>query len=208
MRFANRARQQTAGGAAQPEHGPRAQPARRRQVPADALLLAAIAAAGIAGGTAYAATSGQQTAGGTTVSTRTVRGLGTVLVNSSGRTLYFNTEELSGKILCTGACLGFWFPATTPSSAAPRLAVDLAGKLSTIRRPGTKEFQLAYQGKPLYTFRFDASAGQAKGNDFTDHFGSMTFHWHAVVTASTTGSKTAPTTSAPYSGSTGYNYSS
>jgi predicted lipoprotein with Yx(FWY)xxD motif len=177
-------------------------------VPAGAFLLAAVAGAGIAGGTAYAATSGHQTVGAAVVSTRTVHGLGTVLVNSSGRTLYFNTEEVNGKILCTGACLGFWFPATTSSSAAPKLTVNLPGKLSTIRRPGTKEIQLAYEGKPLYTFRLDGSAGQAKGNDFTDHFGSMTFHWRAVVTTATSGSKTPPTTSASYSSGSGYNYSS
>jgi predicted lipoprotein with Yx(FWY)xxD motif len=208
MRFAVRARQQVIGGAAQPEHRQGARSARRRRVPAGAFLLAAIAGTGIAGGTAYAATSGHHAAGGMVVSTRTVHGLGTVLANSSGRTLYFNTEEVSGKILCTGACLGFWFPATTSSNAAPKLTVNLPGKLSTIRRPGTKQFQLAYQGKPLYTFRFDGSAGQAKGNDFTDHFGPMTFHWRAVLTTAASGSKTPATTAPAYGGSTGYNYSS
>jgi predicted lipoprotein with Yx(FWY)xxD motif len=208
MRVAIWARLQMTGGAAQPRHrqGPRS--ARRQRGPARAFVLAAIVGTGVAGGTAYAATPGHQAAGGVVVSTRAVHGLGTVLVNSSGRTLYFNTEEVSGKILCTGACLGFWFPATTSSSAAPKPTVNLPGKLSTIRRPGTNQFQLAYQGKALYTFRFDGSAGQAKGNDFTDHFGAMTFHWRAVVTTGTRGSKTPPTTTPANGGGTGYNYSS
>lgn len=208
MRLAIKARHQMTGGSALPEHGQGARLARSRRGPARALVIGAIVGTGVAGGSAYAAASGHETAGGAVVSTRTVHDLGTVLANSSGRTLYFNTEEASGKILCTGACLGFWFPATTSSSAAPKPTANLPGKLSTIRQPGTNQFQLAYQGKALYTFRLDGSAGQAKGNDFTDHFGAMTFHWRAVVTTQTSGSKTPSTTTPAYGGNTGYNYSS
>jgi len=65
--------------------------------------------------------------------------------------------------------------------------------------------QLTYNGRPLYTFRLDRSPGQAKGNDFVDDFGSVSFTWRAVtakVTAAGSGSGGATPGSTPSSGYT------
>lgn len=184
-----------------------------RQGPARALLVAAVVGAGLAAGGAAAAAAAAPhamaskanppTRSKVILSTKKIPGVGTVLVNRSGHTIYFNTEETSGKILCTSSCLEFWIPVTAPSGVVPRATVKLPGTLSTIRRPGTSEAQVVYKGKPLYTFRLDTSAGQAKGNGFTDHFGPKTFHWRAAITThAAAATKATPTTSSGYN----YNY--
>ena len=115
------------------------------------------------------------------VSARKLPGVGTVLVNRSGKTLYSPQQEAHGKILCTGSCLSFWFP--VPAGAGALQAPSgVTGALGTIHRPGGRT-QLTYNGKPLYTFRLDLTPGQAHGNNFTDHFGGTSFTWHAITTS-------------------------
>jgi predicted lipoprotein with Yx(FWY)xxD motif len=159
--------------------------------------LAAVAVAGLvagcsSGGSSASAGGGstQQAGGGTqqagaglTISSRQVSGVGTVLTNQSGRTLYTPEQEANGSIKCTGSCLGFWFPVTTAQGAAPHAASGLTGKLSSIKRPDNGDLQLTYNGDPLYTFRLDSAPGQAHGNNFTDSFGGQTFLWHVAATS-------------------------
>ena len=169
--------------------------ARRAGPPA----LAAIAAAGLlaacgstgggagagggpgTGGTASAA-HGMAARGGMVISVRKLPGVGTVLADRSGRTLYSPQQEAGGKIVCTGGCLGFWFPVRVAAGAALRAPTGVTGALGMIHRPGGLT-QLTYNGKPLYTFRLDQAPGQAHGNNFTDHFGGTTFTWHALTTS-------------------------
>ena len=139
---------------------------------------------------------------------RTMTGIGTTLVNRSGRTIYSPEQEADGKIACTGTCLTFWFPVIARPGATLRLPAGFAGKLGTVRRPDNGKTQLTYNGEPLYTFRLDTAAGQAHGSNFTDHFGSMSFTWHAMTAAGRaktnsnpsppSGSYTYPSTPAGY----------
>src|SRR5204862_1862209 len=90
--------------------------------------------------------------------------LGTVLVNSKGRTLYRLAAEKKGKFICTGSCTQLWHPMRASHGSKPTGTV---GSLSTVKRPdGTK--QIAYKGSPLYAFAQDARPGQAKGQGFKD----------------------------------------
>ena len=151
--------------------------------------LAAAAAAGLLAACGSAGTSGT---GGkadlpgashrAVVSARKLPGVGTVLVNRSGKTLYSPRQEAHGKILCTGSCLTFWFPVPSGAGAAPQAPSGVTGALGTIRRPDGRT-QLTYNGKPLYTFRLDLAPGQAHGNNFTDHFGGTSFTWRAITTS-------------------------
>ena len=134
----------------------------------------------------------QNAAAGMTVSTRTVAGVGTVLTDQSGKTLYTPQQEASGAIKCTAACLGFWFPVTVGKGTAPHAASTLTGTLSSIQRPDGGSRQVTYNGKPLYTFRLDNAPGQAHGNNFTDQFGSQTFSWQAVTVGGTSGAPSQP----------------
>jgi predicted lipoprotein with Yx(FWY)xxD motif len=114
------------------------------------------------------------------VSLRKLPGVGAVLVDRSGKTLYSPQQEANGKIMCTGGCLSFWFPVRVAAGIALRPPAGVTGALGSIHRPGGLT-QLTYNGKPLYTFRLDQAPGQAHGNDFTDHFGGTAFTWHALT---------------------------
>jgi predicted lipoprotein with Yx(FWY)xxD motif len=175
-----------------------------------AVAAAALLAACSSGGSTAPAASGSGgtsqsgAASGTILSTRQVSGAGTVLTDQSGMTVYENQQEAGGKILCTGTCLSFWFPVTVGQGVTPTAASSVTGKLGTVSRPGGGT-QLTVNGHPLYTFKQDTSPGSDKGNDYSDHFGSQSFTWHALTTAGAaapTGASTSGST--PASNSYGY----
>jgi predicted lipoprotein with Yx(FWY)xxD motif len=179
--------------------------------------LAAVAVAGLVAGCGSGSSSAsagsastQQAGGGTqqavvglTISSRQVSGVGTVLTNQSGRTLYTPEQEASSSIKCTGSCLSFWFPVTMAQGATPHAASGVTGKLGSVKRPDSGDLQLTYNGDPLYTFRLDSAPGQAHGNNFTDSFGGQAFLWHV---ASVSGAAPAGGQPGNPSGSSGYNY--
>jgi predicted lipoprotein with Yx(FWY)xxD motif len=81
-----------------------------------------------------------------------------VLVDAHGMTVYTFDKDVagSGKSACTGGCLENW-PAVKAGDA------PLPEPYSTIvRDDGSK--QLAYHGKPLYTFVKDKKAGDREGD--------------------------------------------
>ncbi|HEX7609455.1 MAG TPA: hypothetical protein VF380_02170 [Solirubrobacteraceae bacterium] len=126
----------------------------------------------------------------------------TVLVNSSGMTLYSLSGEQGGKFICTSsACLQVWHPLTV-SSGTPSGSV---GSLATVKRSdGT--VQVTYKGMPLYTFAADQSAGEAKGQGLKD-VGT----WTAVTVSAGSGAPTSKTTTSESSspgsgGGTKYGY--
>src|SRR5439155_9746983 len=94
-----------------------------------------------------------------TLSATDVAGLGTVLVNGDGRTMYLLNSEQGGKITCTDAngCTKVW-----PDTELPRgMTAGIAGNgvqaalLGTARGPSGAMY-LTYGGWPLYTFSGDA----------------------------------------------------
>ncbi len=158
----------------------------------------ALVAAGCGSSTSSTGQSnaGAATAASSVVAVRTVPGAGKVLVDSSGHTLYSAQQETGGMIHCTGSCVAVWVPLTT-SGTSMTLPSGVTGHLTTIKRPDSGKMQLAYGGKPLYTFKLDGSAGQAKGNGAHDAFNGNAFSWRAAVVA---GGAAAP---APSPSSTG-----
>jgi len=81
-----------------------------------------------------------------------------ILVDAHGMTVYTFDKDVagSGKSACTGGCLENW-PAVKAGDA------PLAEPYSTVvRDDGSK--QLAYHGKPLYTFVKDKKAGDREGD--------------------------------------------
>ena len=85
--------------------------------------LAAAAAAGLLAACGSAAGGGMAQLPGAShrvvVSARKLPGVGTVLVNRSGKTIYSPQQEAHGKLLCTGSCLTFWVPVLAGAGAAP-----------------------------------------------------------------------------------------
>ena len=95
--------------------------------------------------------------------------LGTILVDSQGRTLYMFGADTANKSHCSGACATNWPPATGKAQAGK--GVDKA-KLRVIAGN-----QLSYAGHPLYRFAGDGSAGDTKGQG-VNAFGGA---WHVVA---------------------------
>jgi predicted lipoprotein with Yx(FWY)xxD motif len=120
-----------------------------------------------------ASPSGADLSSNAAVSTRDVTGVGTVLVDNAGKTLYFTDSDEAGTIRCTADCLKLWQPAPAPDKI-------IGTNLGAVDRPeGTG--QLTYQGRPLYTFTMDSADKPASGHNATDSFDGVDFTWHAVI---------------------------
>ena len=114
------------------------------------------------------------TAGSVQVNTGTASGVGTVLVDGTGLTLYELNTESGGQIMCTDACRAAWPPLLLPAgvtSATPGAGVT--GALGTITRPdgGT---QVTYEGRPLYLYSGDQNPGEANGQGIQGVWFAMT----------------------------------
>ena len=120
-----------------------------RRLPAAAVLaVGTLSLAACGSGSSYggssASSSSQTSASGAskaayTVSAAAVPGVGTVLVNGSGMTLYMLTSEKGGTLTCTdeNGCTKVWPDTELPSGVAAPIAgtgID-ASKLSTIKGP-------------------------------------------------------------------------
>jgi len=190
----------------------------RKRAPLLAVAAMALIAIGLAacGGSSNssdsASAAANTTAGGSdTVSTKSVSGVGTVLVDSQGQALYTNNQDAGMNIACTGSCTAIWVPLMAPSSGQPSSSDQaVQAKLGMVKSKGGN--QVTFGGKPLYTFVQD-SPGQVTGNGFTDNFGGTSFTWtvastgHVSSGAGSMGS-TSTTSSGGYSsgGSSGGGY--
>jgi predicted lipoprotein with Yx(FWY)xxD motif len=142
----------------------------RRLVPASLILLA-LAALGCGGGGGYGGGGG--TSDASTVSMRQT-GLGRILVDGSGRTLYLFEKDRGGRSACSGACASAWPPVT--AGGTPRAGAGVSAELlgTTKRADGTSE--VTYAGHPLYLYAGDHKAGDATGQGL-DQFGA---EWYVL----------------------------
>jgi predicted lipoprotein with Yx(FWY)xxD motif len=101
-------------------------------------------------------------------------GLGRILVDGRGHTLYLFAKDVQGKSACSGACAGFWPPliASAKPLAGPGVQSRLLG---TTRRPDGR-LQVTYDHHPLYSFVKDVGKGDTKGEGL-DAFGA---EWYAL----------------------------
>jgi predicted lipoprotein with Yx(FWY)xxD motif len=104
-------------------------------------------------------------------------GLGRILVDGRGRTLYLFEKDTRGTSRCAGACAALWPPLI--ASGRP-LAVTgaRAGLVGTTKRADGR-LQVTYDRHPLYTFFKDTRKGSTKGEGL-DVFGA---EWYAVSPA-------------------------
>lgn len=115
------------------------------------------------GGSGEPASSSASSTGATAITVAGASGVGRVLVDSNGMTIYYFEKDRGGKSSCYAACARNWPPVTT-SSAAQAGEGAQAAKLGTSRRnDGTT--QVTYAGWPLYTFVGDKKPGEANGTD-------------------------------------------
>jgi predicted lipoprotein with Yx(FWY)xxD motif len=149
-------------------------------------------------------TAATNAASGGTVSVQSVSGMGDVLVDSQGNTLYTNDQDSGSKVACSGQCTSIWPPLAAPSSGKPTSNdSSVQPMLGVVQLPDGSS-QVTFDGKPLYMFVQD-SAGQATGDGVTDSFGGTSFTWTAASPGGGTGGSTtgATSSSGTSSGSSG-----
>lgn len=106
---------------------------------------------------------------------RTVPGLGEIVVDGKGFTLYIYAPDHQGPSQCTEFCAQQWPPLVLPPGvdrpeAGPGVT---AARLGTVRR-ANGQLQETYNGWPLYLWQGDLAPGQATGQ--ADAMGL----WYAV----------------------------
>jgi predicted lipoprotein with Yx(FWY)xxD motif len=124
---------------------------------AAALAVAALSATGCGTHTASGAERYE-------VQTRTISGLGKIITDGQGFTLYIYTPDHRGASRCAGFCAQQWPPLLLPPGisrpqAGPGIDKGLLG--TTRRRDGA--LQETYNGWPLYLWQGDTAPGQATG---------------------------------------------
>ena len=117
-------------------------------------------------------------------------GLGDVLVDRQGRTLYLFERDSGMTSACTGACAVNWPPLRVRGTPLVGSGARTSDVGTTARPDGIG--QLTYNGHPLYTFVNDKKPGDTNGEGINAFGGS----WFAVSPA---GGKVAPP-SPPQSG--------
>ncbi|MDX6490672.1 MAG: hypothetical protein QOD43_917, partial [Gaiellaceae bacterium] len=88
-------------------------------------------------------------------------GLGDVLVDRQGRTLYLFARDSGGVSACTGACAVNWPPLLVQGTPLVGTGATPSGIGRTTRPDGLS--QLTYTGHPLYPFVNDKRPGDTNG---------------------------------------------
>ena len=113
--------------------------------------------------------------GTTFVSLGNVSGLGMLLVDSQGMTLYEFEKDKGPESTCYGECAKYWPPLLSKGEPQPSNGAEASLLGTTERKDGT--MQVTYNGRPLYLFVEDKKPGEANGNDF-EGFGA---EWYALT---------------------------
>jgi predicted lipoprotein with Yx(FWY)xxD motif len=167
---------------------------------AGGLAVLAAVAAGCGGGAATAASSAPpKTASGQAATVGISNtGIGQVLVNTQGRTLYLFKADQGTKSACTGACAAAWPPLL--AKGKPTLGKGInASLVGTAMRPeGTT--QVTFNGHPLYLFAHDQKAGETNGQGVSA-FGAA---WFALNSAGNQVSAQPSSSSSSGGGGLGY----
>jgi predicted lipoprotein with Yx(FWY)xxD motif len=109
-----------------------------------------------------------------TVKTASAGGLGTILVDGQGRTIYLFQRDTGPTSTCSGACIANW-PAVTTHGTPQAAGSVTAAKLGVTKRSdGTT--QATYAGHPLYYYAGDSAAGDTNGQGL-NAFGAA---WYAM----------------------------
>jgi predicted lipoprotein with Yx(FWY)xxD motif len=168
--------------AARPVRNPR----RRRPlrlVAAVAVVVSAALVAGCGGGSggdgaATASPAPPKTANGRTATVGVATtGLGKILVDSKGRTLYLFQKDTGTKSSCAGPCASDWPPLRASGNPTVGRGTNASLVATTTRSDGKP--QVSYNGHPLYLYAGDEKAGDTEGQGLTTYGAA----WYALSPA-------------------------
>jgi len=129
-------------------------------------------------------------AGAAVVKTAKSSTLGTIVVDSTGKTVYTLTNG-SQQVACSGACLQVWPAVSLPAGTTKATGTGV----KNVAAMGT---QVTINGAPVYTFQGDAGAGSTNGEGINSFGGT----WHVVKVGGTSGGGGSTATTAGGSTST------
>ncbi len=157
-------------------------------VVASSLALAALAGCGSSSSSsstssttaASPASTAAATASGVKVASATVSGLGTVLVDSKGHTLYIFEPDNKTKVTCVSSCAVVWPPLKLAAAGTTAQAGGevKASMLSSAPDPEGGSV-VTYAGWPLYAYAGDSSAGTTSGQGLNTNGGL----WYVISAA-------------------------
>ena len=175
-----------------------------------ALLLVPLALFATAcGSSTSSATSTPSTPAGTTpaataapsssvaLSAKTIAGVGTVLVNGQGRTLYTFAPDNAKRVTCTGGCAAVWPPLTIAAGQKPSVAGGVNASLVSSDPNPSGGRVVTYGGWPLYVYTGDPTAGTDHGEGINSSGGL----WYVIGPS---GKVVKPTSGSSSSGSGAY----
>ena len=137
-----------------------------------ALALAGCSSATQAGGSTPKSDGGEQ--GTVDVATS---GLGQILVDPQGRTLYLFAKDTGTQSECTGACASAWPPLQGTGTPTVGGGADASLVGTTMRSDGSP--QVTYAGHPLYLYSGDQAPGDTNGEGLVAYGAS----WYALSPA-------------------------
>jgi predicted lipoprotein with Yx(FWY)xxD motif len=135
-------------------------------------LAAVLAAAGsLAAGCASSSASSGHPAGDSsagrgpavTIRARSLHGVGTVLVSSTGYALYMFEPDAQRQVTCTGLCAATWPPVKISASARLAAGPGVRSSLLGSDPDPAGGRVVTYNGWPLYTYSGDVQPGQDTG---------------------------------------------
>jgi predicted lipoprotein with Yx(FWY)xxD motif len=133
----------------------------------------------VALGLVVAGGASARTTGSPAVKTGNVKGLGVVLVNAKGRTLYVFMPDKHKRVTCTGSCAKFWPPLKWQGSGKPTAGGSAKGKLLGSDKNPSGGRVVTYNKWPLYTYVGDKAAGKATGQGLDASGGK----WYVITPA-------------------------
>jgi predicted lipoprotein with Yx(FWY)xxD motif len=155
------------------------------------IIALAAAACGSGGGGASASPAPPKSTTGAPATVGVANtGLGQVLVDSQGRTLYLFQKDSGTTSSCTGACATAWPPVMATGQPTAGSGANAALLGTSARSDGGT--QVTYNGHPVYLFSGDQKAGNTNGQG-VNAFGAS---WFALTSAGN------QVTAQPSSGST------
>jgi predicted lipoprotein with Yx(FWY)xxD motif len=128
-------------------------------------VLVSLVAAGC-GSSSGSSTATAKTASGSSATVTVANtGLGKILVDAKGRTLYLFAKDSGTKSTCSGECAAAWPPLRTSGkpTAGGGAKASLLG--TTSRSDGQP--QVTYAGHPLYGYQGDGKPGDTTGQGST-----------------------------------------
>jgi len=143
---------------------------------------------------AASSTTSTPAAGAAQISTRTLPGLGSVVVNAKGHTLYVFAPDKAKKVTCVGACAAIWPPLALSSGQKPGVSGQAKSSLVGSDPNPAGGRTVTYAGWPLYSYVTDTSPGSAHGQALKLNGGL----WYVIAPSSKLITKKASTSTGGY----------